>query len=74
MLQYSWDSKGGHQSSALDLNEMQYIVLNSGYSGNGVVQEVQEVSCDATRTGGEFGLRIFSETAFIEHDANKNGI
>ncbi len=59
-------------TSAADLNEIQYIVIDSGYGGNGVIQEVQEIRCDAT--GGEFGLQIFGEIAYIQHDADMNGI
>jgi len=59
-------------TSATDINEIQYLVLDSSYSGNGQVKEVQNVQCDAT--GGTFGLSLLGETAYISYDANADGI
>ena len=59
-------------TSATDIDEVQYLVLDSSYNGNGEVVEVQNVQCDAT--GGTFGLTINGETAYISHDADANDI
>jgi hypothetical protein len=57
---------------AADVNEVQYLVLDSSYQGNGEVSEVQRVLCDAT--GGTFGLSLDGETAYISHDYDANQI
>mmetsp|Transcript_25263 Transcript_25263/g.52844 ORF Transcript_25263/g.52844 Transcript_25263/m.52844 type:complete len:1508 (+) Transcript_25263:155-4678(+) len=59
-------------TSATDINEVQYIVLDSSYTGNGEVLEVQNILCDAT--GGTFGLSLGGDTAYISHDADANDI
>ncbi|KAL7537095.1 hypothetical protein ACHAXR_007582 [Thalassiosira sp. AJA248-18] len=59
-------------TSATDINEIQYIILDSSYSGSGVILEVQNVACDAI--GGTFGLLLGGETAYISHDADANDI
>ena len=51
-----------------DINEVQYIILDSSYMGNGVTHETQRVNCDAT--GGTFGLVIRNETVYFDHDAD----
>jgi hypothetical protein len=59
-------------TSAADIDEVQYLVIDSSYGGNGEVLEVQRVTCDAT--GGTFGLSLYDETAYIAHDADENDI
>ena len=59
-------------TSASDLDEVQYLVIDSSYKGNGEILEVQRVMCDAT--GGTFALTLGDETAYIAHDADKNDI
>ena len=59
-------------TSATDIDEVQYLVIDSSYSGNGEVLEVQRVMCDAT--GGTFGLSLGDETAYIAYDADENEI
>ena len=51
---------------AADINEVQYLVIDSSYQGNGEVFEIQQVLCDAT--GGTFGLSFGDETAYISHN------
>ncbi len=67
--------KSGIQSvttSAADINEIQYLILDSSYSGNGKILKVQNIQCNAT--GGTFGLSLGGKTAYIAHDANSNDI
>ena len=59
-------------TSASDLNEIQYIIVKSEYAGNGLINEVQEVQCDAT--GGEFVVGVLDDFVFICHDANEKEI
>eukprot|EP00804_Cyclotella_cryptica_P021433 CCRYP_005783-RA/>CCRYP_005783-RA protein AED:0.00 eAED:0.00 QI:831/1/1/1/1/1/3/2372/6166 len=59
-------------TSAADINEIQFLVIDSSYFGNGEVLEVQRVLCDAT--GGTFGLSLGGETAYISHDDDADGI
>ena len=59
-------------TSAADLNEIQYIIIDSNYQGNGIIDEIQEVVCDAT--GGEFGLEFMGETSYIAFDADEEEI
>ena len=59
-------------TSATDIDEVQYLVLDSSYNGNGEVAEVQNIQCDAI--GGTFGLAFDGETAYISHDADANDI
>ena len=59
-------------TSATDIDEVQYLVIDSSYSGNGEILEVQRVMCDAT--GGTFGLSLGDETVYIAHDADDNDI
>jgi hypothetical protein len=59
-------------TSATDIDEVQYLVLDSSYNGNGEVVEVQNIQCDAI--GGTFGLAFDGETAYISHDADANDI
>jgi len=59
-------------TSAADIDEVQYLVIDSSYSGNGEVLEVQRIMCDAT--GGTFGLSLGGETTYIAHDADENDI
>ena len=48
-------------TSATDINKVKFLVIDSSYSGDGEVLEVQRVMCDAT--GGTFGLSFGGETA-----------
>jgi hypothetical protein len=57
---------------ASDINEVQYLVIDSSYKGNGEVLEVQQVLCDATR--GTFGLTLGEETAYISYDDDATAI
>jgi hypothetical protein len=59
-------------TSATDINEIQYLIIDSSYSGNGEIWGVQNIHCDAT--GGTFGLSLGGETAYIAHDADSNDI
>ncbi|KAL9189871.1 hypothetical protein ACHAXT_009546 [Thalassiosira profunda] len=59
-------------TSATDIDEIQFLVLDSSYSGGGEVAEVQRIRCDAT--GGTFGLLLDGETAYISHDADADDI
>ena len=59
-------------TSATDIDEVQFLIIDSSYGGDGEVQEVQRVMCDAT--GGTFGLSFGGETAYIAHDADSNEI
>ena len=59
-------------TSATDINEIQYLIIDSSYSGDGEILEVQRVRCDAT--GGTFGLSFGGETAYIAYDTNSNDI
>jgi len=56
-------------TNAPDLNEIQYIVIDSSYQGNGIIPEIQRVSCDAS--GGEFGLGFNNDIVYIPFDANE---
>ena len=51
---------------AEDINEVQYLVIDSSYQGNGEVLEIQRVLCDAM--GGTFGLSFGGETAYISYN------
>lgn len=57
-------------TSARDINEIQYIILDSSFQDNGVIVEIQRVQCYAT--GGFFGLTLAGETAFINYDATES--
>ena len=59
-------------TSANDINEIQYLVIDSSYSGAGRISEVQNIRCDAS--GGTFSLSLGGETAYISHDADLNSI
>ena len=59
-------------TSAADINEIQYLILDSSYSGNGKILEVQNIQCDAT--GGTFSLSLGGKTVYIAHDADSNDI
>lgn len=59
-------------TSSNDVNEVQYIIMDSFYQGGGVVHETQRVQCDAS--GGNFGLRFEGKVAFIDYDASSNEI
>ncbi|KAL3774885.1 hypothetical protein ACHAW5_007303 [Stephanodiscus triporus] len=59
-------------TSATDVNEVQYLIIDSSYSGNGEILEVQNIRCDAS--GGTFGLSLGGETAYLAHDADSNDI
>jgi len=59
-------------TSARDINEIQYVVLDSAFKNNGCIAEIQRVQCDAT--GGFFGLTLAGETAFINYDATETMI
>ena len=72
-----------------DINEIQYLIIDSSYQGNGIIPETQRVTCDAT--GGTFGLSLVGlraggragagagsdaegMTAFFPYDANADDI
>lgn len=71
-----------------DINEIQYLIIDSSYQGNGIIPETQRVTCDAT--GGTFGLTLVGLgagarraragldtegiTAFFPYDANADDI
>ncbi len=59
-------------TSAMDINEIQYLVIDSSYNGAGRISEVQNVRCDAS--GGTFSLSLGGETAYISHDADYQSI
>ena len=59
-------------TSAMDINEIQYLVIDSSFNGNGETFEVQNVRCDAT--GGTFSLSFGDEAAYISHDATASDI
>lgn len=59
-------------TSAMDINEIQYLVIDSSYSGAGRISEVQNIRCDAS--GGTFSLSLGDETAYISHDADSQSI
>ena len=59
-------------TSASDMDEIQYLVIDSSYNGNGAILEVQHVMCDAT--GGTFGLSLGDDTVYIAHDADENDV
>lgn len=59
-------------TDAPDLNEIQYIVIDSSYKGNGIIPEIQRVSCDAS--DGEFGLGFDDDIVYIPYDANEDEI
>lgn len=58
------------QTNASDLNEIQYIVIDSRYGGLGIVKEVQRVFCDAS--GGEFGLGFETDMKYFPYDSNED--
>ena len=71
-----------------DINEIQYLIIDSSYQGNGIIPETQRVTCDATfglslvglRAGGRAGAGAGAGsdaegmTAFFPYDANADGI
>jgi PA14 domain./Fibronectin type III domain./Filamin/ABP280 repeat. len=57
---------------ATDLREVQYVIINSKYRGNGIVNEVQRITCDAS--GGYFSIIFNGEYADIPYDADGNQI
>ena len=59
-------------TSAVDINEIQHIIIDSSYQGHGIVREIQLVQCDAT--GGIFGLSFEGDIAYISHDSNEEDI
>ena len=57
-------------TSAANINEKQYLILDSGYLNNGIQFEVQQVNCYAN--GGSFGLTFDGKTAFVDYDSNES--
>ena len=67
-----------------EINEIQYLVIDSSYQGGGIVPETQRVYCDAT--GGSFSLTLGvggfgggdhdaeTTTAFFAFDADADAI
>lgn len=57
-------------TSAANINENQYLILDSAYSSDSIQSEVQQVACYAN--GGSFGLTFDGKTAFIDYDSDES--
>eukprot|EP00957_Ditylum_brightwellii_P101059 7702418-Ditylum_brightwellii.AAC.1 len=59
-------------TSASDINEIQLLIIDSDYHGEGIISEIQQVKCDAT--GGTFALTLGGENAYINYDADETAV
>jgi len=59
-------------TSAGSIHEIQYLILDSNYQGNGLINEIQKVMCDAS--GGSLGLVFDGERTYMPYDADQKTI